>query len=234
VTALAFAKSLGKTPILVKDTCGFIVNRVLLGYINEAGRLLEETGQMVAIDKVMTDFGMPMGPFVLSDEVGLDIGIKVLYTLAENLGDRFAPVESFKRISEKGILGKKTKKGFYVYTGKESAPNEEIGPLLGKDHFSGFNREDALKRMVYLMINEAARCLEDGVVDEPQAIDVGMIFGTGFPPFRGGLLRYADAVGIERIVEDLNRFANELNLKHFAPCAYLLSLRDQKQRFYSL
>jgi 3-hydroxyacyl-CoA dehydrogenase/enoyl-CoA hydratase/3-hydroxybutyryl-CoA epimerase len=211
-----------------------VVNRVLLGYINEAGRLLEETGQMVAIDKVMTGFGMPMGPFTLSDEVGLDIGIKVLYTLSESLGDRFAPVESFKRVAEKGLLGKKTKKGFYLYKGKESSPNEEIGPLLKKTQFSQFNREDALKRMVYLMINEAARCLEDGVVDEPHAIDVGMIFGTGFPPFRGGLLRYADAIGIERIVQDLERFTNEMNLKHFAPCAYLLSLRDQKKGFYSV
>ena len=84
-----------------------------------------------------------------------------------------------------------------------------------------------------LMINEAARCLEDAVVDDPGAIDVGMIFGTGFPPFRGGLLRYADSVGIDNIVADLERFTNELNMKQFAPCTYLLSLRDQKKGFYS-
>ncbi|MBN1870261.1 MAG: enoyl-CoA hydratase/isomerase family protein [Candidatus Omnitrophica bacterium] len=233
VTALDFARRLGKTPILVKDTCGFVVNRVLLGYINEGGRILEECGQMAAIDKVMTDFGMPMGPFMLSDEVGLDVGIKVLYTLEESLGERFKPVESFRRVSEKKILGKKTKKGFYVYKGKDKEPNEEIGPLLGKDRFARFDREESLKRMVYLMINEAARCLEDGVVDDPGAIDVGMIFGTGFPPFRGGLLRYADSVGIDNIVGDLERFTNKLNMKQFMPCAYLLSLRDQKQGFYS-
>ena len=232
VTSLAFAKSLGKTPILVKDTCGFIVNRVLLGYINEAGRILEECGQMVAIDKLMTDFGLPMGPFTLSDEVGLDIGIKVLDTLEESLGARFAPVESFKRVAEKGLLGKKTKKGFYIYNGKEKDPNEAIAPLLGTDDFESFKAEDYRKRMIYLMINEAARCLEDGVVDEPGAIDVGMIFGTGFPPFRGGLLRYADSVGIDNIVADLERFTSEGG-KQFEPCTYLLSLRDEKKDFYS-
>ncbi|MCK5711694.1 MAG: hypothetical protein KAI25_03165, partial [Hyphomicrobiaceae bacterium] len=232
VSSLQFAKRLGKTPILVKDTCGFIVNRVLLGYINEAGRILEECGQMVAIDKLMTDFGLPMGPFTLSDEVGLDIGIKVLDTLEESLGARFAPVESFKRVAEKGLLGKKTKKGFYIYNGKEKDPNEAIAPLLGTDDFKSFKAEDYRKRMIYLMINEAARCLEDGVVDEPGAIDVGMIFGTGFPPFRGGLLRYADSVGIDNIVADLERFTSEGG-KQFEPCTYLLSLRDEKKGFYS-
>ena len=233
VTALQFAKQLGKTPILVKDTCGFIVNRVLLGYINEAGRILEECGRMVAIDKLMTDFGMPMGPFTLSDEVGLDVGIKVLYTLEESLGPRFAPVESFKRVFEKGLLGRKSNKGFYVYKGKDREPNGEIMPLLGDGRFGPFIDEDYRKRMIYLMVNEAARCLEDAVVDEPGAIDVGMIFGAGFPPFRGGLLHYADSVGIDPIVADLLRFANEGNMKRFEPCRYLLNLRDRKQGFYS-
>ncbi|HQP10692.1 MAG TPA: 3-hydroxyacyl-CoA dehydrogenase NAD-binding domain-containing protein, partial [Candidatus Omnitrophota bacterium] len=132
VTSLAFARRLGKTPILVKDTCGFIVNRILLGYINEGGRLLEECGDMAAIDKVMTDFGMPMGPFTLSDEVGLDVGIKVLYTLEESFGARFKPVDSFKRILDAKLLGKKTKKGFYLYhKGKEREVNPAIKPLLG-------------------------------------------------------------------------------------------------------
>ncbi|MCK5013285.1 MAG: enoyl-CoA hydratase/isomerase family protein [Candidatus Omnitrophica bacterium] len=232
VTALAFAKRLGKTPILVKDTRGFIVNRVLLGYINEAGRILEECGRMVEIDELMTDFGLPMGPFTLSDEVGLDVGIKVLETLAESLGGRFAPVGSFKKVFEKGLLGKKTKKGFYTYSGKDRDPNEEIEALLGDNDFRPFDAENYRKRLIYLMINEAARCLEDGVVDDPGAIDVGMIFGTGFPPFRGGLLRWADSVGIANIVDDLERFTNKENRQQFEPCAYLLSLRDEKKGFY--
>ncbi|MCK4882737.1 MAG: fatty-acid oxidation protein subunit alpha, partial [Candidatus Omnitrophica bacterium] len=105
-------------------------------------------------------------------------------------------------------------------------------PLLGTDDFKSFKAEDYRKRMIYLMINEAARCLEDGVVDEPGAIDVGMIFGTGFPPFRGGLMRYADSVGIDNIVADLERFTSEGG-KQFEPCMYLLSLRDEKKGFYS-
>lgn len=232
VTALQFAKRLGKTPILVTDTCGFIVNRILLGYINEGGRILEECGQMEEIDKLMTDFGMPMGPFLLSDEVGLDVGIKVLCTLEEGLGERFKPIESFKRIFDKGLLGRKSKKGFYVH-GKGRKPNDEIASLLERKYSSGFDADDYLKRMIYIMINEAARCLEDKVVDEPGAVDVGMIFGTGFPAFRGGLLRYADSVGVDNIVSDLERFSGEPNGKRFEPCAYLVNLRDEGKGFYN-
>ncbi|HBO96615.1 MAG TPA: hypothetical protein DD648_01010, partial [Candidatus Omnitrophica bacterium] len=121
-TTVAFAKRLGKTPIVVKDSCGFLVNRVLLGYINEAGRLLEEglpAGRqghsIVAIDKIMTDFGMPMGPFTLTDEVGLDVGSKVLHILESGLGERFKPVEVFEKTRAQGFLGKKSGKGFYLH-----------------------------------------------------------------------------------------------------------------------
>jgi len=231
-TTLQFAKQLGKIPIVVKDSCGFIVNRILLGYINEAGRILEECGQMERIDKLATDFGMPMGPFTLSDEVGLDVGVKVLRILESHLGERFKPVDSFDRTFNKGYFGKKTGKGFYVY-GETKEPNFEIKALLGRKQFSSFNGDEYFKRMIYIMINEAARCLEEGIVEEPGAIDVGMIFGTGFPPFRGGLLRYADHIGIDRVAGDLEWFASELKNDRYRPCAYLERLRDQKVGFYS-
>lgn len=229
--ALQLARRLGKTPVLVKDACGFLVNRILLGYINEAGRIFEECGRMKAVDNLMTGFGMPMGPFALSDEVGIDVGVKVLRILEEGLGERFKPVDSFEKVFAKGLLGKKSGKGFYIH-GRTREPNREVASLPGAGRFPPFKADDYLKRMVYIMVNEAARCLEEGIVDEAGAVDTGMIFGTGFPPFRGGLLRYADSVGIDPIVRDLERFNRELKTQRFQPCSYLLGLRDQKKGFY--
>ena len=127
--AVGLVKNLGKTPIVVKDSCGFLVNRILLGYINEAGRILEETGQMGQIDKLATRFGLPMGPFELSDEVGLDVGIKVLHILEKGLGGRFKPVEVFEKVLQKGLLGKKIGRGFYVH-GKKISVNPDAPALL--------------------------------------------------------------------------------------------------------
>lgn len=231
VTTLNLAKRLGKTPIVVKDSCGFIVNRILLGYISEAGRILEETGQMEAIDRVMTDFGMPMGPFTLSDEVGLDVGIKVMHILESSFGARFKAVDIFDIVLKKGLLGKKSGKGFYIHDKKRVA-NAEINQWL-KHGGGSFNRQECLDRLVYLMVNEAAMCLEEGIVDKPSAIDIGMIMGTGFPPFRGGLLRYADSVGIERIVSRLEEFEGKFKSPRFKPCRYLMNLKTSKKKFFN-
>jgi 3-hydroxyacyl-CoA dehydrogenase/enoyl-CoA hydratase/3-hydroxybutyryl-CoA epimerase len=232
VTALQFAKTLGKTPVLVKDACGFLVNRILLGYINEAGRILEECGRMERIDKLMTGFGLPMGPFALSDEVGLDVGVKVLHILEEGLGGRFKPVDTFEQVLAKGLLGKKSGKGFYQY-GEYQEPNDDVREILGHRPFTRFRSEDFLKRMIYIMINEAALCLQEGIVKEPDDVDVGMIFGTGFPAFRGGLLRYADQIGIKQVVEDLQRLARDLNTERFKPCSYLKEMSAGNRSFYS-
>ncbi len=236
---LALVKRLGKTPIVVKDSCGFVVNRVLLGYINEAGRLLEEGHSIVAIDRIMTDFGMPMGPFTLTDEVGLDVGSKVLHILEAGLGERFKPVEIFEKVYAQGFLGKKSGKGFYLHQPVHSRsvrgvpPNPAIQPGHSRSvRGVHSDQEEILRRMLYLMINEAARCLEEGIVDAPGAIDVGMIFGAGFPAFRGGLLRYADTIGIPGIIDDLKRLQQKFQAKRFEPAAYLLRLRDEKKKFY--
>ncbi|MDP2654638.1 MAG: 3-hydroxyacyl-CoA dehydrogenase NAD-binding domain-containing protein [Candidatus Omnitrophota bacterium] len=232
--ALQLAKRLGKTPILVQDAPGFLVNRILLAYINEAGRLLEEGVPAAVVDKMMTDFGMPMGPFLLSDEVGTDIGVKVLHILEAGLGERFKPVGIFEKVFEKKLLGKKSGKGFYIHS-KHAVPNPDIPGLVGKPMRGQMTIQDYQKcrdRMVYTMINEAARCLEDKVVDEPAAVDVGMIMGTGFPPFRGGLMRYADQVGIGNVVDALAQFEKEFQADRFRPCRYLLDLKDQQKGFY--
>jgi 3-hydroxyacyl-CoA dehydrogenase/enoyl-CoA hydratase/3-hydroxybutyryl-CoA epimerase len=230
VATLNLVKRLGKTPILVKDSCGFVVNRILLAYINEAGRILEETGDMVAIDKTMTDFGMPMGPFTLSDEVGLDVGIKVLHILENAFGERFKPVSIFDKVAEKKWYGKKTNKGFYVHE-KQREPNGEINSLLPGGR-KGLDKDECTKRLVYIMLNEAAGCLQDDIVDNAGAIDIGMIFGTGFPPFRGGLLKYADDTGIDKVVSELEQLQKKLNAERFKPNPYLLKLKETKKKFF--
>jgi len=226
-TTLAFVKRLGKIPILVKDSYGFIVNRILLGYINEAGRILEECGQMEEIDKIATNFGLPMGPFLLSDEVGLDVGIKVLHILEESFKERFKPVTIFQKMYESGDLGKKTGKGYYIHQkGKPCVPNPYLNQLLDNKHWSPLNPQEYLDRMLYIMINEAARCLEEGIVEEAGAIDTGMIFGTGFPAFRGGLLRYADNIGVINVVKRLEELSQKLQTERFKPANYLLELKN--------
>lgn len=232
VSMLALVRKLGKTPILVKDSCGFVVNRILLCYIAEAGRILEETGQMEAIDKVMTDFGMPMGPFTLSDEVGLDVGVKVMHILEDAFGERFKSCAVFEKILEKKLLGKKIGKGFYIH-GKKRLPNPEIATLLPQSGLKPLTAEECVHRLIYTMINEAASCLEDGIVDGADAIDVGMIFGTGFPPFRGGLLRYADDVGVDKIISVLTELGQKYNTNRFMPSAFLTGLQQKKNNFYN-
>jgi len=231
---LALVKRLGKTPIIVKDSCGFVVNRILLGYLNEAGRLLEEGHSIVAIDKIMTDFGMPMGPFTLTDEVGLDVGSKVLHILESGLGERFKPVEVFEKTCAQGFLGKKSGKGFYLHPPghSRSVRGVQPNPAIPPGHSRSVRGEESLRRMLYVMINEAARCLEEKIVDAPGAIDVGMIFGAGFPAFRGGLLRHADTLGVPAIVSELKRLEEKLQTHRFEPAAYLLRLRDEKKKFY--
>lgn len=231
VTTLALAKKLGKTPILVKDSAGFLVNRILLSYINEAGRILDEGGDIEQIDRVMTKFGMPMGPFELSDEVGLDVGTKVLHILEDAFGERFKPSEIFEKVTAKGLLGKKSGKGFYIH-GKKRTVNPEVVSLVPRKS-STADPNEWKHRMVMTMVNEAAGCLQDKIIDDAGVVDVGMIMGTGFPPFRGGLLKYADHMGIDDCVDMLNRFAGKYASARFNPSEYLLRLKKENKKFYS-
>jgi len=231
-TAMALTKRLGKTPILVKDSSGFLVNRILLAYLNEAGRILEEGQRIDDVDSLVTRFGMPMGPFTLSDEVGSDVGVKVLKILENSFGDRFKPVDIFEKVYQKGLLGRKSGKGFYIHKRKRVV-NAAVYRLRASRSAPSCSQEAYLNRMIYIMINEAARCLEEGVVDEPGAVDIAMVMGTGFPPFRAGLLRYADHVGVEKIVTDLQQFSSQFSTDRFKPCQYLVDLKNKNKGFYS-
>ncbi len=232
-TAIEFARRLGKVVIVVKDVPGFLINRILLSYLNEAGFLIEDGMRIERIDRIVYSFGMPMGPLELVDEIGIDVGYKVARILEDSYGKRMEVAPILKRVRDKGLLGKKMKTGFYLHKGKKKIPNSDIYALL-KPKQRQVSGEDALKRMIYLMINEAARCLEEGVVERPHTIDIGMIMGTGFPPFRGGLLRYADSVGIGNIVNDLRNFKEELagGGERFEPCNYLLDMAGKNKTFY--
>ncbi len=231
--SLGLARRLGKTPIIVKDSPGFLVNRILLAYINEAGFLLEEGAPVAVIDKVMTDFGMPMGPLTLSDEVGLDVGNKVLHILHEALGERFKPADIFGKILDKGLLGKKSGAGFYVNGSSGRVPNKVLTTLRVPKFVSPEQQKEYRDRMLLVMINEASHCLADQIVEEPSTIDVGMVMGTGFPLFRGGLLHYADQFGINNIVDSLTYFKGRLERECFTPSQYLLDMRSRRVTFYT-
>ena len=188
-TMVEFSKRLGKTPIVVKDSCGFLVNRILLPYLNEAGFLLEEGIDFERIDRIMQEFGMPMGPFTLMDEIGLDVGYKVACLLEENLGARLKVPQIFKKVYEKKWFGRKTSQGFYIHKTKEKEPNHQVCGLLSQGPAAKLSDQEILNRMLSKMVKEARMCLEEKVCQEPSDVDIGMIMGIGFPPFRGGLLR---------------------------------------------
>lgn len=231
--ALGLVRRMGKTPIIVKDSPGFLINRILLAYINEAGFILAEGAPISAIDRVMTEFGMPMGPLTLSDEVGLDVGLKVLHILHDGLGERFKPAEIFTKVFEKELLGKKSGRGFYIHGRNFRSPNKIIDTLRPPKPLAQHQEKEILERMILVMINEASRCLTEKIVDGPDVIDLGMIMGTGFPPFSGGLLRYADHRKIDAIVDSLTYYAGRISSERFTPSDYLLDLRSRRVNFYS-
>lgn len=222
-----------KTPVIVKDGPGFLVNRILMPYLNEAGFLLEEGVPLKDLDQAALDFGMPMGPGRLLDEVGIDVGVKVAKILHDGLGERAASSKLSSKMVEKGLLGKKSAKGFYLYDekGKPTGANPEVEELLPKEK-KKMSESELQMRMFLPMINEAAAILADGIVQTAGDVDLGLIFGIGFPPFRGGLLRYADSEGLDKIHDALKKFAESVNKDRYTPSSYLSELVETKTTFY--
>jgi 3-hydroxyacyl-CoA dehydrogenase/enoyl-CoA hydratase/3-hydroxybutyryl-CoA epimerase len=209
-TLFELSKKLGKTPIVVKDGPGFLVNRLLMPYMNEALFLLEEGASVERIDRVMADFGMPMGPMRLVDEVGIDVAAKVAKILNAAFGMRAQACQLSDTILKSGRLGKKNSKGFYIYVnGKPIGIDPEIASVINVTlkKAESYSDQELVQRMIYPMVNEAALALQEEIVKTPGEVDLGMIMGTGFAPFRGGLLRYADSEDPKRIVEALDRFS---------------------------
>lgn len=203
-TAVQFGRRMGKTVIVVKDRPGFWVNRILSPYINEAGLLLSEGTPIEEIDRAMIRFGFPVGPIALLDEVGIDVGFKASGVMQAAFGDRMTPAPGIARMVEAGRLGRKVGKGFYLYhDGHKTDPDPAAYKLLGVAPLASVDTGEIERRLVYIMLNEAAMAALEGVVRSPRDGDVGAIFGIGYPPFRGGPLRLIDSLGATRVVQTL-------------------------------
>jgi 3-hydroxyacyl-CoA dehydrogenase/enoyl-CoA hydratase/3-hydroxybutyryl-CoA epimerase len=230
-TTFQLAKKLGKTPVVVGDGPGFLVNRLLLPYMVESVSLLEEGHSPEKLDRAMENFGMPMGPIELFDEVGIDVAFKVAKILAVSMGDRMAESDMLEKMVNDNRIGKKSGIGFYKYEGKKKNSDPTINSYIKIKNKTQLSEQDLINRMVYPMINEAARCLEEKIAARPQDVDLGMIFGTGFAPFRGGLLNYADDEGISKVYETLLSMS-ESDHERFKPSSALETIYKSGRGFY--
>jgi 3-hydroxyacyl-CoA dehydrogenase/enoyl-CoA hydratase/3-hydroxybutyryl-CoA epimerase len=231
-SAVRFVQKIGKMPVVVRDSPGFLVNRILLPYMVEAAELFAQGADVAEIDAAMLDFGMPMGPLRLTDEVGLDVAEDVATTLALAFVDHMHIPAVLNRMVRAGMLGKKSGRGFYVHEKGKATPSTDAAKLRNAGAGQGMDKAAMQRRMVLLMVNEAARCIEEKVVAEPADADFGMIMGAGFAPFRGGPLRYADAVGTAEVVSALQAEA-ERSGPYFAPCELLNEMSKTNRKFYA-
>ena len=230
VTAVALAHRLGKTPIVVRDSPGFVVNRVLMPYLREAMHLLEDGYPLADIDAAMREFGMPMGPFEVLDEVGLDVARNAAEVLTRAFPERMTMSPILDKMIAAQRLGKKSGLGFYRHGAKrEEAPG--LRRFLGlRRARRPLSREALAERMVLAMVNEAARCLEEEIVADAGMLDLAMVFGAGFPPFRGGPLRHADSVGLTQVQGRLSAMRAEGG-DRFKPAPLLQALAARNGSF---
>jgi len=233
ITAAALARKLGKMPVVIKDSPGFLVNRTLGPYLNEAGLLLEEGVKIQQIDKAITKFGMPMGPLELLDEVGLDVAGKVAQILQGSITDREIVVSPvIEKLINSGRLGKKSGKGFYSYQGGQKKSDESVYQVLAVNPNGAPSENEIVNRLLFAMLKEAVHCLEESVVSRVGDLDAAMIFGIGFPPFRGGLLKYADTLGLNECKSQFEKL-HEKHGDRFAAPAMIARLTKEKASFYS-
>jgi len=231
---------MGKTIIVVNDGPGFFTTRVLAPFMNEAAWILTQGARIEQIDKALTKWGFPVGPIALMDEVGIDIGAHVTKVLTEYFGDRITPPPAFERLIEDGRKGRKGGKGFYVYdqaggkgkgTGKGSKKvDETVYPLLDWQE-KPIEDQEIVERCWMQMLNEVAYCMEEGIISNPVDVDLGVIFGFGFPPFRGGILRQADTLGLPHVVERLEHYAAQYG-DRLKPAPLLKEMAEEGWTFH--
>jgi len=249
--SLGFVRQIGKVPVVVRDSPGFLVNRVLFPYLLDAAELFESGVDAERIDRALVEWGMPMGPLRLIDEIGVDITIDIGNTLEKAYGQRDHVAAVLLWLRDQQMLGRKTGAGFYKYEGKMQTPNDSLvewhrgsavaggaDPGSGQDDTAAqpaspppATAQELTHRLIFLMVNEAARCVEEGVVGSPEDADYGMILGTGFAPFRGGPLRFAEHFGLKEIVEELERLAR--TEEKFTPCEILKKHARDGTKFYA-
>jgi 3-hydroxyacyl-CoA dehydrogenase/enoyl-CoA hydratase/3-hydroxybutyryl-CoA epimerase len=230
------AVALGKTPIIVQDSPGFVVNRILMPYLNEAATLVGEGLTVKEVDDVMTRFGMVMGPLAVLDQVGLDVAAHVAQAMQPVVGDRFPANPGFELMQQRGWLGQKSGVGFYDHRGKRVRGNDlaqnalvavhaDPSAALSKSLPFPVRLQQARERMVLLMVNEAALCLSEGLAEKDANIDLAMVLGAGWAPHRGGPLQYARDRGVSEIIKALSALAGRLGPR-FTPSAALNSLAE--------
>lgn len=237
-TLMQWAAHLGKTPVLVRDSPGFAVNRILTPYLNEAVILVTEGLTIEQVDRVMKRFGMPMGPLELLDQIGLDIAAHVEQSMQPVLGGRYEPNAAFEKMRSAGLLGQKSGRGFYLHNGKQPRINTQAQDLLRVEVsvLSSAALPEAARvaegreRMVLLMVNEAALGLSERLTASAEALDLAMVLGAGWAPHRGGPLRYADERGLADIVQSLTTLAGRHG-RRFEPCAELKRRAEANEPF---
>ncbi|HBQ61341.1 MAG TPA: fatty acid oxidation complex subunit alpha FadJ, partial [Balneolaceae bacterium] len=233
-TAYQVGVNQGKNVIVVKDGPGFYTTRILAPYMNEALKLLEEGASIEFLDKIMKDYGFPVGPMALFDEVGIDVGAHVSETMSPVFAERGANTDNrAQELLDAGYKGRKNDKGMYLYSEDD---DKKVNTAI-YDHFGGQDRTDpdtktAQQRIALTMINEAAWCLEEGILKSPDDGDLGAILGLGFPPFLGGPFRYIDQTGVQNVVDQLNDFTEKFGPR-FKPAQILVDHAKEGKRFYS-
>ncbi len=235
-TAVALGKQQGKTVIVVNDGPGFYTTRILVPYSMEAVRLVLEGVAIEEVDEALESFGMPVGPLKLMDEVGIDVGAHIVDTLNNAFGDRIPLIEGVERVLDDDRKGKKNKRGFYDYSeeSKGKKVDESIYTAMGVQYpgRAEISHNDGIaERVILTMLNEAAYCLEEGILRSARDGDVGAIFGLGFPPFLGGPFRYMDSLGASVVVNKLEALAAEHGSR-FTPAPSLVSMAKDGGRFY--
>jgi 3-hydroxyacyl-CoA dehydrogenase/enoyl-CoA hydratase/3-hydroxybutyryl-CoA epimerase/3-hydroxyacyl-CoA dehydrogenase/enoyl-CoA hydratase/3-hydroxybutyryl-CoA epimerase/enoyl-CoA isomerase len=232
---VGLTKKIGKTAIVVRDCPGFLVNRILMPYMNEALLLVEEGAPLAAIDKAAKSFGMPMGPITLHDVVGMDTALFAGRVVAAAYADRMFEPKILASLVEAGRLGQKSGAGFFAYSkgGQKGKTDPALEPILAKcrrGESREFSQQELTDRLFLPMLVEASRALAEGIARNPEDLDMSLILGLGFPPFRGGLLRWADSVGAEKLLEMLKKY--EKLGKRFQPSEKLIELARSHATFY--
>ncbi len=233
-TCVELGKKQGKTVIVVNDGTGFYTSRILAPYMIEAFWILSEGAAIQDIDEAMMDWGFPVGPVVLTDEVGIDVGAKVTKIMEHAFGKRMQVPGNIDSLIKDNRLGRKNGRGFYLYEkGKKGGPDETVYALFGQDKTRKSVAKGEIQRRIGLqMVNEALRCLQDGVLRSPRDGDIGAIFGLGFPPFRGGPFSYVDHVGAAEVQRRLEQLA-ERHGPRFAPAEILGEYAKGGKKFRS-
>jgi 3-hydroxyacyl-CoA dehydrogenase len=236
-TSVAFARAIRKVPIVVNDGPGFYVSRQLGGLMGEATFIVAEGADPAKVEEAMVDFGLPMGPATLSDLTGMDINYHVVKTFEKAFGERWKVNPLYERIYQTGCYGRKTGSGWFDYGGEKPIPNPKVTAViqnyLKENGVSpkSITLKEIVDRMLARAINEAAYMIQEGICDRPQDMDLAIVYGLGFPPYRGGILRYADAWGIRNVYEHLLKLGEEHGVR-LKPASLLREMAESGRTFY--